>query len=525
MSAVRRTPYQLRDASGTHVATHVRYDDADGKRMVWELPSGEAGLGGIATADLPLYGIDRLGKDATVVVVEGEKAADTLIRVGVQAVGTVTGASSTPGQAALAELGGRHVVLWPDNDDVGRAHMKRIEGGLRGIAATVRWASWPDAPVHGDAADYTGDPRDLIDAATPSPDDHLHTAGALRFYTSRQLAALTTTEPEWVVRPGLLAIGAITEIDGKVKSAGKTTLVLHMVRATLDGADFMGQPTRRARVVYVTEQSRQTFAHALRLVGLDDRGDELLLLFREDLHGTPWPKVVTFCRRDGYDVVVFDTIGKLAGIREENSAGEWAVAMSPVQDLAASGRAVVVARHDRKGGGDVGDSGRGSSQASGDVDIILALRRPEGRQSSNRRVVESLSRFRETPDKIVVELTPAGYVLLGTDEAVAVGDARACVFAALGSEYQQTGKGLSIAALVELGEGQVPKVKRWAIQGALASLVAERQVLKTGAGKAGDPHIYSPADSDEGLSGETQTFRSADNSAGASERYQEEPAA
>ena len=121
MSAVRRTPYQLRDASGTHVATHVRYDDADGKRMVWELPSGEAGLGGIATADLPLYGIDRLGKDATVVVVEGEKAADTLIRVGVQAVGTVTGASSTPGQAALAELGGRHVVLWPDNDDVGRA--------------------------------------------------------------------------------------------------------------------------------------------------------------------------------------------------------------------------------------------------------------------------------------------------------------------------------------------------------------------------------------------------------------------
>ena len=118
MSAVRRTPYQLRDASGTHVATHVRYDDADGKRMVWELPSGEAGLGGIATADLPLYGIDRLGKDATVVVVEGEKAADTLIRVGVQAVGTVTGASSTPGQAALAELGGRHVVLWPDNDDV-----------------------------------------------------------------------------------------------------------------------------------------------------------------------------------------------------------------------------------------------------------------------------------------------------------------------------------------------------------------------------------------------------------------------
>ena len=71
--------------------------------------------------------------------------------------------------------------------------------------------------------------------------------------------------------------------------------------------------------------------------------------------------------QDGRDVVVFDTLGKLARVRDENSAPDWSAAMTPLQDLATSGRAVFVLRHDRKGGGDVGESGRGSSQASGDV--------------------------------------------------------------------------------------------------------------------------------------------------------------
>jgi hypothetical protein len=181
--------------------------------------------------------------------------------------------------------------------------------------------------------------------------------------------------------------------------------------------------------------------------------------------------------------------------------------MSPAQDLAASGRAVILCRHDRKGGGDVGDSGRGSSQASGDVDIILALRRPEGHQPSNRRVIESLSRFRQTPEKIVVELGPDGYVLLGTDEAVAAADARSFVSAALGSEYQQTSNGLTTAALVELGKEHSPAVTRWAIQAALASLTAAGQLIRAGKGKAGDPYTYTPS----AESAETQSYTAADN--------------
>jgi len=181
MSALR-TPYQIRDASGTHLATHVRFDDADGKRMVWELPTGGSGLGGLSAADLPLYGIERLGANVTVIVCEGEKAADALIGVGIPAVGTVTGASSTPNRGALAELGGRSVVLWPDNDDVGQGHMKRIARGLAGIASSVRWADWPAAPPHGDAADCIAvggkdAAWDVVDAALMAPTDRFERRG------------------------------------------------------------------------------------------------------------------------------------------------------------------------------------------------------------------------------------------------------------------------------------------------------------------------------------------------------------
>jgi hypothetical protein len=178
-----RTRHEIRDATGVLVAVHVRIDEPDGtKRLLWERPGGETGLGdGLGIGDLPLYGTERIGDWAMhrpVIIVEGEKAAQALVDAGICALGTVTGASATPGPHPLAELTGRHVILWPDNDDVGRSHMKRIARLLRTVAVSLRWAEWSAAPPHGDAADLlaTGtveavweviDAAEAIDAAEP----------------------------------------------------------------------------------------------------------------------------------------------------------------------------------------------------------------------------------------------------------------------------------------------------------------------------------------------------------------------
>ena len=278
----------------------------------------------------------------------------------------------------------------------------------------------------------------------PTPIDRPRTAeprpAPIPYRTALEVANSTSEQPDWLLH-GFIALGAITEVDGKIKSSGKTTLVTHLVAAILDGQPFLGQPTMRTNVVYLTEQTAATYREALGRAGLLARGAELRLVFRGDVAGRPWSELIAQvavdAKRDGYGLLVVDTLGKLAGIVNENDAGEGARAMTSLQDAAHAGMAVLVCRHDRKGGGEVGESGRGSSAISGDVDVILQLRRSEGNVPKSRRVIESLSRYVETPEKIVIELTDEGFTLLGDDEAVTLADAVRFLSALLHEQFEQ----------------------------------------------------------------------------------------
>src|SRR5215210_3844798 len=134
-----QTTYLVRNAEGHVKAKHHRIGNSDGsKRVWWEMPDGSKGLNGTPSADLPLYGsqlVQDWHTDDLVIITEGEKAAQALLDAGLLALGTVTGASSTPGQEALDVLRDCRVCLWPDNDGPGRNHMERIAGRLDGVAA------------------------------------------------------------------------------------------------------------------------------------------------------------------------------------------------------------------------------------------------------------------------------------------------------------------------------------------------------------------------------------------------------
>lgn len=155
-SAKRILRYELRDVEGRLVAIHVRRDRRNGKEMWWESPDGSRGLAGLRTADLPLYGVHQLqGRpDELVILGEGEKSTQALLDVGYLAVGTVTGANVTPSDETLRPLVGRDVTVWPDNDDAGRAHMRRIVAAIERLGGKCRWVDWTDAPQKGDAADF-----------------------------------------------------------------------------------------------------------------------------------------------------------------------------------------------------------------------------------------------------------------------------------------------------------------------------------------------------------------------------------
>jgi hypothetical protein len=148
------TRYEIRDPDGRLVAVHVREDGPGGKSFRWEGPDGRRGLDGLRVTELPLYAVERLGASDRVILVEGEKAANALLRLGFPVVGTVTGASAVPCDASLEPLLGRVAFLWPDADPPGLAHMQKIAHRLHALGhPDIRWVTWQGAPPGGDAAD------------------------------------------------------------------------------------------------------------------------------------------------------------------------------------------------------------------------------------------------------------------------------------------------------------------------------------------------------------------------------------
>ncbi len=488
--------------TGEHIADHVRLDLDDGKRVHWEQPDGTRKLPeGVGTPDLALYGARELPAAGVVVVVEGEKAADALRARGILAVGTMTGAATIPCDDALRPLLGRTVSLWPDNDDPGREHMRRIAGRLRALGHTdVRLVDWPDAPAKGDAADFPGtddEIRALIADAKPyDVTAEIHSDAVSKGVPSERILNWTTAAKTvraapavvlWIAR-WWIAAGALTELDGRIKG-GKTSWLLALIRAVLDGLDFMGEPTTKTPAVYLTEQPPTSFAEQLKLAGLGNRED-LHVLYWHEARGVEWPAVVDAaiakCEAVGARLLVVDTLSPFAGIRgdSENNAGAAQEALEPLQYAASKGIGVCIVRHERKGGGEVGDSGRGSSAFGGGVDIVLALKRPEGNVKPSLRVMHAISRFEATPSALVIDRTAEGYVAIGSQATAAAAEARAALLA-----FGPTDEGSALTER-ELFASLPEDVKRSSARDALAQLQADRLYHRLGLGVKGNPYRY-----------------------------------
>ena len=315
----------------------------------------------------------------------------------------------------------------------------------------------------------------------------------LRFRTARQVAEEAPAEVPWVAKPWL-AKATVTELTGKPKSGGKTTLTMHLVAACLDGLPFLGEPTMQTSVVYLTEERPTTFKEALRRAGLLER-DDLAVLHWHDTLGTEWPDVVAAavaeCRRMGAQLLVVDTLGQFAGLKgeEESTSGAAFEAIAPLQQAAALGIAVLIIRHQRKGGGDVEDAGRGSSAFGGAADILLSLRRGDGNTRPSIRILRGLSRFSETPDNLVIELTAGGYINLGDESAVGRAETREAILAIVpGTEAEALTSKEILEALPET-------VKRSLAYEALRELTSTDTLKWVGGGTRGNPFRYYKKDS------------------------------
>jgi hypothetical protein len=250
-------------------------------------------------------------------------------------------------------------------------------------------------------------------------------AAALPWFKPSEVIALAPKQPDYVVE-GIAYKGAVTEIDAKIK-VGKTTLLAYIIRACRRAMPIFGLPTKPACFVIMTEEGIETTREWLDEVGLGDADDIIRIIsFRDPtvqrvITELTWADVVALvalqAREWGADVMIVDTLSKWARIPgdQENSAGIAAAAMTPLEIVAAGEPKLSVwaVRHDRKAGGDVGDSGRGSSAFGGSADIILQLRRANTAGHPNRRVLAGVRRYRDVPAELTIELVDGEYIAIG----------------------------------------------------------------------------------------------------------------
>ena len=81
--------------------------------------------------------------DRPIVVVEGEKCAERLTRLG-YAVVTWCGGTNKVTRTRWGALAGRDAILWPDHDAAGLKAMQQLAEILDGLGCPVRWVSVPE---------------------------------------------------------------------------------------------------------------------------------------------------------------------------------------------------------------------------------------------------------------------------------------------------------------------------------------------------------------------------------------------
>jgi hypothetical protein len=309
-------------------------------------------------------------------------------------------------------------------------------------------------------------------------------APSLIFRTALEVAAAVPEEVPWLCRP-FFALGAITEIDGKAKKGGKTTFILAAVKSVITGGSFLDEPVPRSPVVFLSEQNDTTLRESLERAHLLEHPDLHIAQWAAN-RGFGWEAAVASARARcvalGAKMLVIDTLPQWAGIRgeSENQSGPMLRAMEPLQVAAqAENLSVIVLRHDRKAGGEVGDSARGSSAIGGTVDVIIQIQRSGGNQQS----LSALSRFDETPDSLVVLLREDGtYKALGDSDEVRLSGLEAGVLEILADADEPP-----TTAEIVVAKGSTD---RQTIDRVLKRLMAKGRVMRVGEGKKGSPYRW-----------------------------------
>ena len=170
----RSANWVYRNAKGEPVGIIARWDKSEGGkeiRPISRIDDGKSWISGGMTLPRPLYRLPELLEapaSTLVYVVEGEKAAEAAVSLGVVATTSPHGSKSA-GKADWSPLSGRSVVILPDNDDAGEAYANDVatlaqQAGATAVRIVRLVELWAEMPKGGDIADLVEHRKDDLEA-------------------------------------------------------------------------------------------------------------------------------------------------------------------------------------------------------------------------------------------------------------------------------------------------------------------------------------------------------------------------
>ncbi len=156
--------------------------------------------------------------------------------------------------------------------------------------------------------------------------------------TLRDVASSSEKKTSYVAYPDLKE-GELGLLVGPAKFAGKTRFTLGQIQAIRSGDLFLGEATKKVKVVYLTEQGNN-FGTAIKDAGLDVEDDGVLVVQQRDVFNMHWEdlaeKTLGLCLQFEAKALIVDTFAAFANIKgqEENEAGTIIGRLRPLKKAA-----------------------------------------------------------------------------------------------------------------------------------------------------------------------------------------------
>ena len=406
-----------------------RHPDAKGS-WVWNLKD----------VRLVPYRLPQLLKEPSVFIVEGEKDADNLVKIGLPATCNPMGAGKWHAEWSKF-FEGKEVTILPDLDEPGRKHALDVGKKLFGHALRIKIIELPQEKGGKDVSDWLsrgGTKDDLLKLAKETkewlPPGTKPPKPVLKTITAEALEDKDFPELRWAV-PGLLTEG-LTILAGRPKK-GKSWMGLGFAVAIASGGIALGKiKVEKGDVLYLALEDNERRLKS-RLAKIKVEGSRL----PAHLHlVTDFPplqmggmQVLTdwLDKHPKTHLVVIDTLGRIlpTGKGNNNQFVDDYQFIGKLQKLAIGrGFALLVIHHIRKQSADYAlDRVAGTTGITGAADSVWVLDTGKGEASS---ILYVTGRDIETQE-IAMKFEDGIWSIIGTAQEVAMSEERRSVLSLL----------------------------------------------------------------------------------------------